>query len=297
MNKWLSFIAITCLLVVNVSAHANDPMRQDPVNIDPDFPPSMIELSFESYGSRLNGHIYLANGEGPHPTVVMLHGFPGNEKNLDIAQAIRRAGFNALFFHYRGAWGSNGVFSFGNVVDDVASAIAHLRESDTAREYRVDTDKISLLGHSMGGFAALMAGAKDNSVTCTVGIAPANLGGRPSDGMTKEALAGFAAYTDSLTMLNSESGKAVVDEMLARQKEFDTRGLAPQYAGRPILLIAGEQDTVLPPVVYHTPLVAAFEAEGSINLTHHLMQGDHSFSWTRLALAETVVDWLNNNCQ
>ena len=297
MKKWYSFLTVIYLLIATKNANAGELSRQDPKDIDPNFPPSMIELSFKSYGSRLNGHIYLANGEGPHPTVVMLHGFPGNEKNLDLAQAIRRAGFNALFFHYRGSWGSEGQFSFGNVVDDVASAVAYLRASDTARQYRIDTNRISLVGHSMGGFAALMAGAKDSKVACTVGIAPANLGGRPANSMTKEALAGFAAYTDTLTMLAPLSGKAVVDEMLARQDEFDIRKLGPNYAGRPVLLIAGEQDTILPPVDYHIPLVAAFEATGNVELTHHLMQGDHSFSWTRLALTEAVVNWLDKNCR
>ena len=37
--------------------------------------------------------IVLAAGAGTHPVVVFLHGYPGNERNLDLAQAVRRAGF------------------------------------------------------------------------------------------------------------------------------------------------------------------------------------------------------------
>ena len=47
-------------------------------------------------------------GAGRRPTVVLLHGLPGNEKNLDLAQAIRRAGWNVVTFNYRGSWGSPG---------------------------------------------------------------------------------------------------------------------------------------------------------------------------------------------
>lgn len=38
--------------------------------------------------------IYIASGAGPHPTVLMLHGFPSNEKNLDLTTAywLRRWG-------------------------------------------------------------------------------------------------------------------------------------------------------------------------------------------------------------
>ena len=55
---------------------------------------------------------------------ILLHGFPGNERNLDLAQALRRAGWNAVFFHYRGSWGSDGDFSFGHVLEDVAAVVA-----------------------------------------------------------------------------------------------------------------------------------------------------------------------------
>lgn len=297
IDNWIVAIGLLVAPCMIANAQDSSPVSADPIQIDTSHPPAMAELSFSSEGAKLNGHIYTANGAGPHPTIVLLHGFPGNEKNLDLAQVARRAGFNVLFFHYRGAWGSEGNFSFGNVVEDVASAVAFLREAETRKQYRVDPEKISLIGHSMGGFAALMAGAADTSITCTVALAPANLGNRAPGAMTEDALNGFAAYTNSLGMLKHRGGKAVIDEMVARLDEFDTRTLAPKFSKRPVLLIAGEQDTVLPPEVYHTPLVAAYEAQADIKLTHHLMQGDHSFSWTRIELSSTVVNWIDTSCR
>lgn len=47
--------------------------------------------------------MYMAAGAGPHPTVLLLHGLPGNEQNVDLAQSIRRAGWNVLTLHYRGS--------------------------------------------------------------------------------------------------------------------------------------------------------------------------------------------------
>ena len=72
----------------------------------------MEVLHIPSGGVEINGVAYLAAGAGPHPTVVLLHGLPGNEKNLDLAQAMRRAGWNVITFNYRGSWGSPGTFSF-----------------------------------------------------------------------------------------------------------------------------------------------------------------------------------------
>ena len=104
--------SVSHLSLAQVSRRPADPVTADPApGVDTAYPPSTEELAFQSQGSRLNGFFDLANGKGPHPTVILLHGFPGNERNLDLAQALRRAGMNVLFFHYRGAWGSGGTFS------------------------------------------------------------------------------------------------------------------------------------------------------------------------------------------
>lgn len=38
-------------------------------------------------GVEINAVLYMAAGAGAHPTVIVLHGWPGNEKNLDIARS------------------------------------------------------------------------------------------------------------------------------------------------------------------------------------------------------------------
>ena len=104
------------------------PATHDPEVVDAAYPPEMRELSFNSGGSKLNGLIYIANGPGPHPTVILLHGYAGNERNLDLAQAMRRAGNNVLYFNYRGTWGSGGEFSISHALEDVATAVELARE-------------------------------------------------------------------------------------------------------------------------------------------------------------------------
>jgi dienelactone hydrolase len=67
-------------------------------------PAAMKVLHIPSHGVLINGLVYSPGGAGPHPTLVICHGLPGNEKNLDLAQAVRRAGWNAVTFNYRGSW-------------------------------------------------------------------------------------------------------------------------------------------------------------------------------------------------
>jgi uncharacterized protein len=77
-------------------------------------------------------------GTGVHPTVSLLHGFPGNERNLDLAQAIRPSGWNVLFFDYRGSWGTSGAFTFAHTMEETTTAIAYLRDSANATRLHID---------------------------------------------------------------------------------------------------------------------------------------------------------------
>ena len=81
-----------------------------------------------SHGFNLNALLYSAAGAGPHPTVLLLHRLPSNEQNLDLAQSMRRAGWNVVTLHYRGSWGTPGTFSFANRLEDAAAALAWLSE-------------------------------------------------------------------------------------------------------------------------------------------------------------------------
>jgi len=287
------------------SDDSTDPVTTDPVSIDAEHPPTAVELDFSSHGSALNGHFYLANGAGPHPTVIMLHGFPGYEKNLDLAQAIRRAGFNVLFFHYRGAWGSEGDFSMTHVVEDARAASAFVRSADSVAQYRIDPEHITFIGHSMGGFAALAAGAQDEKIGCVAGLSPADYGirgGMFAGDAAAQARAGFSAYVDGEHLLGrgplkGTSGKRLLEEIEDNAEAFAVAKQAGKFAGRNVYLSAAKGDTVLPPSIYHKALVGAFEAQPDVNLTHKIFEGDHSYSWTRLALTSDVVKWLGGNCR
>lgn len=288
MKTMISTAASLSALML-VAACANTPtMAGDPAPaFDTDFPPSLVELNFESHGDRLNGHAYLADGPGPHPTVVLLHGFPGNERNLDLAQDLRHDGFNVLFFHYRGAWGSEGTYSFTHVIEDVAAATDYLRAN--AEALRTDPDKLILVGHSMGGFAALEAAARDETIACVAGIAPANMG--PLADAPAERTDGFAAYADTMQMLAGLTGENAIAEVKANREAFDTRLLAPELSGKSVLIIGGDKDTSVPVDSVIEPLVAAYEAEPGIDLTAIILSGDHSFSWSRQELIDEVIDW------
>lgn len=296
MFRNLLKLIITGLLLFGANLHASgtgyDPVIMDPQNPDPAYPPEFHELLIPSHDLLLSGFMLGANGKGPHPTVLLLHGFPGNEKNLDLAQSLRRAGFNVLFFHYRGAWGSQGDYTIGQQPDDVTAVLDYVRKN--AQVLRADTEQLSIIGHSLGGFTALRAASRHKELKCVVGLAAANLGELVN--AEEEKKQGFAAYTDQLFMLSNFNGSKALAELQANAEAFDVRNLASSFAGRSVLLITGNQDTSVPPEV-QSRIVAAFETVPYINLTAELIPGDHAFSVSRIRLQHMVIEWMDRNCR
>ena len=165
---------------------------------------------------------YVPAGRGPHPTAILLHGFPGNERNLDLAQTLRRSGWTVLFFHYRGSWGSGGAYSLGHMLDDVEAAVAFASDRPFQRAARSDPQRIALVGHSMGGFGALVVGSEDPRVDCVVSIAGANVAKLAApDEATAERVA--ERLHGNTAPLAGTSGTALVQEINANVESAPPR--------------------------------------------------------------------------
>jgi uncharacterized protein len=89
---------------------------------------------------------------------------PGNEKFLDLAQAVRRAGWNAVTFNYRGSWGSPKAFRFSHNLEDADAVLAYLRDPANAARLGIDTQRIAMVGHSMGGWVVVHTAAHDRGL-------------------------------------------------------------------------------------------------------------------------------------
>lgn len=265
--------------------------------IHADYPAGITELTIDSYGKRMSGLAYLAAGAGPHPTVLLLHGYPGNEKNLDVAQALRRKGWNVVFFHYRGAWGSEGQFSYLGAEQDVQVVLSYMRDGKNAAALRIDRDRISLVGHSMGGHMAI-AGIFDNSaVNCAVAYDPANLGAKGHGFFADpQAAQMWLSYSDSLFMLAGWSGAKAEQEIREHGAEMDLVKRAANINSRPLLIIPADTD-VIPMELHIKPLVAALQATKDSRISYLLIDDDHSFSNSRLELIDATAAFLNSSCR
>ena len=198
-------------------------------------------LVFESHGSRLFGRLLLPDffdRESRCPVVVMLHGHPGGDKNLDIGEALRANGFAVAVFSYRGVWGSHGDYLLSHNIEDVISAVDFLRQN--AATYRLDSDKVYLFGHSMGGFSALNAMARGLQVSGAVLMAPYDAGykylyDRPNfDGVMASKNRGY---------FHLASENALEEDAAENAESWNFRNLLPKFNKNfPFCFIDGKQD-------------------------------------------------------
>lgn len=261
-----------------------------------DYRSATSEMTFISHGHKMSGFIYHPKGIGPHPTALLLHGYPGNEKNLDVAQALRTAGWNVVFFHYRGAWGSEGEFSFMNAEEDVNNVLNYIHRKENAKKLRIDTDRISIIGHSMGGHMALAGIFDAPFVKCAVTYDGANLGvsdiGILDDPETDIP---WREYSDTLFMLKGWSTQKAVKELEQHGKALNLVRRVEQINGRPALLIVADSPVI--PVKSHiAPLFEALKQTKESDITYTLINDDHSFNSTRSELIKTTIEFLNSKC-
>lgn len=287
----LSAIAATARAQApNCSAQA---VVSEPVPVDTAYPPALQLPWILSSGARMNAVLYTAQGRAPHPTVLLLHGFPGYERNADLAQAIRRAGFNVLLFHPRGAWGSQGTYSNSHVMEDVAAALAWLRRPVATDSYRVDPRRLILVGHSGGGFHALHAAAQDDRIASVAALAPVDIGRR---GIVLKDSAAFEAAVHQreslLGPIHAISARGLIQELADHATEWQLERLVPVLAHKRVLVVAATRDVEVPLTEVYQPFTAALRKQGATGLTTRLLDSDHAFSNNRLELARIVLTWL-----
>ncbi|MBS0395472.1 MAG: alpha/beta fold hydrolase [Proteobacteria bacterium] len=245
-------------------------------------PASMAVLHVPSGGVEINGVAYLPAGAGPHPAIVICHGLPGNEKNLDLAQAVRRAGWTAVTFNYRGSWGSPGRFSFMGNLDDAAAVLAYLRDPGHARELRIDPSRIVIAGHSMGGWVAAMTGARDGSLAGTILISAWDPAAPQSHEHAVELMA------DNHETLAGVTPEDMAAEREAHVSEMALGATAAGLATRPLLVLSSD-DGLAPGT---DALVAAARAHPGARVTAVHVATDHGWSDRRISLESAVIRWL-----
>lgn len=287
----IAALLLLCLAVLPAYAGDADSLLTKPEGVAK---ASMESLQIPSQGSPMNALVYVAAGAGPHPVVILLHGFPGNERNLDLAQDMRRAGWDVLYFNYRGSWGTPGDFSFSHGIEDVAAAIAYLRQPENAKRLRLDPSRIVLVGHSMGGFMTVQAAAADPAIKGIVMISAADMAGTiakmQANGTRDDAVKnmGAALAKEGMAPLSGCTPEGLATDLADHAAAWTFLSKVGALKDRPAFVITS--DDGLAPA--DNAFAAALREAGDRRVTTLHLATDHSYSDKRLELSRAVLKWL-----
>jgi uncharacterized protein len=279
----LASLAVCLWSSIALAANIPAEIYTDPAP-DAQFPANTSVIHVPSHGVAINGLAYIPAGGGPHPALVICHGLPGNEKNLDLAQAVRRAGWTAITFNYRGSWGSPGQFSFTGNLEDVEAVLSYLKDPKTATALRIDPRRIAIAGHSMGGAITVMAAARDHTLIGAVLISAwdmANAASKPH-----EKIVAFMA--DDMESLAGVTAESMARDLEAHGSEFSFTSAAGRLTDTPLLVLTSDDGNT----EGVDALVRAIRAKGGRRVDAEHVATNHVWSDRRIELESDVITWL-----
>jgi dipeptidyl aminopeptidase/acylaminoacyl peptidase len=235
-------------------------------------------VTFDSDGHRLLGTLYLARGTASKPTALLLHGCPGLEQNADLAVTLRDRGWNSLVFHYRGCWGSAGPYDLRTIPRDVTAAVDYLHGGGHPA---VDAGRLAVVGHSLGGWAAVLAAAADPRLRAVAIYGTA---------------VGLEAIELDETQICHEFTRflATTPAEFVRQRDeasthLDPVGAVASISPRPLLIVHGTDDRWIPAAQARRLHAHAGQPSRYVEIDG----ANHDFAWHRAQLRDLVAGWLD----
>ncbi|MFN8489680.1 MAG: alpha/beta fold hydrolase [Caldilineaceae bacterium] len=245
-------------------------------------PPPLQKVTFYSAGQKLSGLLYsppnLAAGE-KRAGVVLCVGYTYLKTLVmpDIAKALNAAGYVGLVFDYRGFGDSEGArwrLLPNEQVEDVRAALTFL-----ADQPHVNAERLAVIGLSLGGAHAITAAALDERVDAVVALeAPSNgqrwlrslrrysewqeFQARVAADRVQRVRTGQSTMVDPLEIVLPDPGSRTFLEAVIREfpqmkcevpletadalLEYNPEALAARIAPRPLLIVHGENDLLVP---------------------------------------------------
>lgn len=238
-----------------------------PVRGGEDPPAQAEEVWFDSDGIRLHAWFYRAMGSQAgevRPVIVHAHGNAFNISRHDVfVDFLPREGFHVLIFDYR-SYGRSGRGSLrrDGLVRDALAAVEYARS-------RPDTDpeRVGLYGLSLGGTIALAAAAEDPRVAAVCSVATFSRWKRIANG-----------YVPLLGNWLVGDGHDA-EESVARIRD------------RPILLLHGTEDTIVP--FEHGIMIRDAALGAGARVEFLAFEGAGHVDWvdTHPAMRQAIVDF------
>ena len=252
MKKWFSILGVLLLFLfiaalgalAVVSNHQatlliHNPLAQRPALIET---PANYGLKFETVslttadGLRLAGW-YIPSQNGA--AVIAQHGYKATRQDmLNDAAMLARHGYGVILIDLRAHGQSQGnLITFGRLEPLDLDAAYHYLLSRPG----VDPERIGVLGDSMGAVTVILYAAQNSHIKAVVAQSP-------YASLQEEVATGVEYFTDLPTFPFAP----MIQYFAEQQAGFSARQVAPiehiaEISPRPVFLMQGGQDNVIPP--------------------------------------------------
>ena len=246
-------------------------------------------------GLKLAALLFRAEGSCEHggstaPLVIVCHGFTGGKEGgggaLAMAGELAGLGFDTLLFDFTGCGGSGGDWeeiTLSRQIDDLGAVVDWARAAGYGR--------IILNGRSFGGATVLAHAAADRGIAavCTWAAVARPLRLFSSLAVKQPDLSGPAGERIDL-----DDGTGAVRLPLGffhDLQRHDLPGCAARLSPRPLLLIHGSADELVP--LADAQLL--FDAAGDPKKLVLVENADHRFTHHRRQVWDIFFNWLRRN--
>jgi alpha-L-fucosidase 2 len=246
-------------------------------------------------GQRLLMDINIPDGPGPFPAAIIVHGgawVTGDKRGTvqPLFQPLSQAGYAWFSINYRLVRGNDisslispqALAALTGAVDDVRAATEFVRAN--AAEYKVDPQRLVLIGESAGAHLVSMAALK------------------PERGPQPRAVVAYYSPSDLLDLVETSNRIPAALRQMVKGSPLEAilmaglRDLSPRTWVRkdapPFLMIHGTADTLVP-VEQSVNMCAALEGAGNACELFKVDGAGHGMVfWRDPAYKQHMLNWL-----
>ncbi|MGN1007839.1 MAG: alpha/beta hydrolase family protein [Butyricicoccus sp.] len=237
----------------------------------------MKQIHYPSRGKEIYGFAHIPETMSPGPALILCHGFTGSAYEgsrlfVHLANAACAQGICVLRIDFLGSGNSDADFAehtyLSGWVEDVLAGADFL-----SVQPEVDPSRIGVLGISFGAAAAMLAG-QDPRLKAVGGWASVIHPEATFRGIfTDEKWEYLAQGGCRIDHVYAGTHFSVMGKFVEDIKTLSIPDAVRQYGEKPLLLMQGDQDTVI-----DTAHSAALAASVSCPVEYHFIEGeDHSF--------------------
>lgn len=245
---------------------------------------------FTCQGMRLIGLLHKP-ARTPAPGIIFCHGFTGTRVEphrlfVYAARSLCRKGFTVLRFDFRGSGESEGHFQDMTISGEIADLRAAVSWIEKRKEVR--KERIGVNGLSLGGAVAILTASREPRIKAV------SLWSTMSDfSPIQQVLSDFRTKLPTQNFLDIPGGDRVGKDLLLDMDKHNIPTEISKISPRPVSIVHGTQDTVVP--LWHAKKLC--EKAGEPKNSLFVEGADHTYNrwdWQWMVI-EYTARWFEEN--